>query len=278
MTVSQYVQSCPLSKKDTDQIICYVLDFSQSQLILNRNQELSDEQINTLNGLVQKRQTGLALAYVLQQRAFYRDVFYCPQGVLIPQPDTETLVEEAIKEALKQEDKKTIDVLDLCAGTGCVGISVAKELSKYYENVNLTLSDISPKAYEVFSVNVQKIILQNNVKVYKNLGDLFEKLNQKYDLIVSNPPYINTEIIPTLDAEVQQEPLLALDGGKDGLTLIKKIVSNSKNFAKPKCHLLVEIGYDQGHAVFELFTNNKLSQVKIVKDLSLCDRVVKGCF
>ncbi len=278
MTIRDFLSECNLGKHTAEQIICSVLKVDISFLITHPETEICQDDLNLLHNIVRESENGKPLAYILENRFFFHNEFYTPQGVLIPQPDTETLVEQAIITAKNCSDKTCIDILDMCAGTGCIGISVAKELAPYFREIYLTLSDISEKAYEVFSVNTDNLITEENIHVKKVLGNLFENINGKYDLILSNPPYIKTSVIPTLDREVQAEPLLALDGGEDGLYLISKIIRESRKYAKEKACMLMEIGYDQGIQVTELFRQNSFQDVQLIRDLGLRDRVVKGFF
>lgn len=278
MTIRDFLSECNLDKRTAEQIICSVLKIDISSLIVHPETEINQEDLNRLYDIVRDSENGKPLAYILESRFFFHNEFYTPQGVLIPQPDTETLVEQAILTAKSFSDKTRIDILDMCAGTGCIGISVAKELVPYFSEIYLTLSDISEKAYEVFSVNVDNLISEKNIHVNKVLGNLFENINGKYNLILSNPPYIKTSVIPTLEREVQAEPLLALDGGEDGLNLITKIICESRKYAEKNACMLMEIGYDQGIQVTELFRQNFFHNVQLIRDLGMRDRVVKGFF
>ena len=278
MTIGQFLNDSPLSKSESREILCNVLKCDSSFLVLNTDMAIQENDIIRIQEICTKRNTGMPLAYVLENRAFYHCNFYTPQGVLIPQPDTEILVEKAVEYAASLKDKDSLNILDLCAGTGCIGISVAKELSGQFKDVNLTLSDISEKAFEVFSENCSDLIVEKNIHVKKVLGNLFENINDKFDLILSNPPYIKTSVIPELETEVQYEPVLALDGGRSGTELIEKIVSSCKAHALENCAVFMEIGYDQGQEVKSLFEHNSLVDVEIIKDLGHRDRVVKGLF
>lgn len=277
MTVKQLFDIC-LEKTDsnTASLIFEYEGFSKTDLILNAKREIPEEQCNSVLTSLDKNIQGEPLAYIYKKRAFYKDIFYVTKGVLIPQPDTETLVEEGIA-FLRESTKQTVNILDLCSGSGCVGISIAKEVSKSFENVNLYLSDISGLAYDCTKQNVQNLIKEDNVSVFVYKADLFEKVKAlRFDLIVSNPPYIATDIIKTLDKEVQAEPVLALDGGKSGLDILEKIAFSAKDYLSSSAALMVEIGYDQGSAVKELFEKNSFTETAVIKDLSGNDRVVKG--
>ena len=178
--------------------------------------------------------------------------------------------EEAIK--LANENKKAIQnelkILDMCSGSGCIGISLAK----YIANCSVVAVDISDKALKVAKENAKL----NDVEIQAIRSDLFEKLdtNTKYDIIVSNPPYIRSDEILTLQQEVKNEPILALDGGEDGLDMYRKIIANAKTYLCTNGYLALEIGYDQASDVTKILEDNMYKEIKVVKDLSNNDRVV----
>ena len=267
------ISSC--AKLDAQLIISHVCGFTPSEFVLKAKCEISEDQCEKIKSLVRERSLGIPVAYVTGTKAFYRDIFFTDSNVLIPQNDTETLVELAVKSS-RNLKSKSLDVLDLCAGTGCIGISFANEISPMFNRINLYLSDISKHAYSCFSRNVQ-LVHGENVKTFLCQGNLFEPVeNIGFDFILTNPPYIRTDVIPTLDSEVQAEPHLALDGGPDGLTLIRKIVEKSPAYIKKGGYLIMETGYDQGNDVAMLFRQSGFENVEITKDLAGLDRVVSG--
>lgn len=170
-------------------------------------------------------------------------------------------------------------ILDLCCGTGCIGISVAKVIKRNNPSldIELTLADISNGALQVCQNNAIKILSSTKISWSVVQTDLFEDLkNMKFDLILSNPPYIKSNIIPTLEAQVQQEPKLALDGGQDGLDIIRKIVAQAPSFMENNGHLIMEIGFDEKEDVKEMFSNVGFVYIDAKKDLGNRDRVVFG--
>ena len=264
-----------LSKTDKS-TVKLVGGFSEQFIALNKHAEVPESLCEKILDAYERNKQGEPLAYIVGERAFYRDVFKVRKGVLIPQPDTETLVEEAVN-YLKTISSQSICILDLCAGSGCIGISVAKEIAPFFEKVELYMSDISPVAFECFSENASLLIKQQNIEVHNCKGDLFEPLKDiKFDLILSNPPYIASNVIPSLSKEVQNEPLLALDGGNDGLSFYKRIVQKAPLFLKNKSVLMLEIGFDQAQSVMNLLACKSFCQIEVVKDLGNNDRVVKA--
>ncbi|MCQ2397826.1 MAG: peptide chain release factor N(5)-glutamine methyltransferase [Sphaerochaetaceae bacterium] len=281
MTVSRYLATSPVSKNDTRLFLRYVCGLSESQIFTQADRELSQEEKSRLDRCVSLSADGKPTAYIIGYRDFWRYRFKVTEGVLIPQPDTETLVENAIS-SLKKSRQSHLRILDLCAGSGCIGVSVAKELSESGKKTELTLSDISRDAYRVFSENAGIILKNTGVVVKCYCADLFDAVNVdvrengKYNAILTNPPYIRTDVICTLSKQVQSEPHIALDGGADGLDLIRKIVSQAANFLTDNGLLLCEIGYDQGNEVKELFENAGYRETHIICDLGGRERVVSG--
>ena len=178
------------------------------------------------------------------------------------------------------DPQKNIKILDLCTGSGAIGISIAKNI----ENCEITLSDISKEALEIAQKNcvgvdahidprIKKQKTNNKIKIIQS--DLFENIHDKFDIIVSNPPYIKTDIIKTLDKEVQNEPILALDGGKDGLDIYRKIIEQSYKYLNENGYLCLEIGYDQKDEVIRLIKETgKYKNIYSKKDLASNDRII----
>lgn len=262
--------------EDALEIVMSVLNADRTYIMLNKTRELSVSEESEINKIIRKRIDGAPLAYLINKRGFWRSVFYVDENVLIPQPDTEILVEKAY-ETLMNSDKPRLDILDLCAGSGCIGISLANELVQHGKKINLWLSDISEKAFAVFSKNADEI-LNKEVSVHKVTGDLFSALEGcRFDCIVTNPPYIESDIISTLPSDVQAEPHLALDGGPDGLDLVRRIANDCSGYLKNGGVVFCEIGYNQGQQACGIF-NKVCKNVELFKDLGNNDRVVKACF
>lgn len=231
------------------------------QIVIN-DKEIEESEIIEYNKNIEKIIQGTPLQYITNYQEFMEYSFYVDENVLIPQPDTEILVEEVIKIS---KDKVNLEILDICTGSGCIGISLAKKI----KNSKVTLSDISIKALEVARKNAKTNEVESLVKIIES--NMFENITEKYDIIVSNPPYIETKVIETLDKTVQNEPHLALDGGQDGLKFYRILIQEGMKYLKDNGYLCLEIGYDQKEKVMELA---KGKEVYCKKDLSGNDRVI----
>lgn len=251
-------------------LLAHILNVEKEYLIIHDNEVLLSLQENEFFEKVNKLCSGVPIQYLTNSQEFMGFNFYVDENVLIPQPDTEILVENVISiiKNLQKSCQKEITVLDLCTGSGIIGVC----LKKYLQNVNVLSSDISSNALEIAKKNAN---LQN-VKIDFIKSDLFENIDEKFDVIVSNPPYIKTDKINELSKEVKNEPRLALDGGQDGLDFYRKIIKESTNFFRKTGYLALEIGYDQKEAVENLFKNFKYKEIKIFKDLSDIERVIIG--
>ena len=259
------------------QVICNILNKDKQYLIINSDEEISDINYNRINDDIKKIISGIPIQYIIKNQEFMGLNFYVDENVLIPQPDTEILVENVIeisKNILNEQGK--IKILDLCTGSGAVAVSLYSILNKYYnkEQINVYASDISNKAIEVAKINNKN----NNTNVICIESDLFKNISEKdFDIIVSNPPYIRTNIIfEELSDFVKNEPIIALDGGKDGLDFYRKIALNAKKFLNEKGVLAFEIGYNQKDAVIKILEENNYKNIYYKKDLSGNDRIVVG--
>lgn len=231
---------------------------------IHMKDEILPEQLNEYKGLIKKRAERVPLQYITGEQEFMGLTFHVNSNVLIPRQDTETLVEEAIKLV-----EPGMSILDMCTGSGCIIISILKKCS----GIQGTGSDISKQALNVAKENAKL----NNVAVDFERSDMFENLSDKYDMIVSNPPYIRSDVVPTLMPEVCEfEPLDALDGHEDGLYFYRKIIKECKSFLKEDGKILFEIGNDQGQAVSDMLTYAGFRNVRVIKDLAHNDRVVVG--
>lgn len=247
-------------------ILQVILKVNQQYLIVNEKEEMSQKNEKEYINKIEKVKAGVPLQYVTNSQQFMGLDFYVNENVLIPQPDTEVLVEEVIKLA---KENNLSRILDMCTGSGAIGISIAN----YLENVKITMSDISEKALKI----AQKNAIQNNVYESCELihSDLFENINAKYDMIVSNPPYIESDEISRLSKEVQNEPKLALDGGKDGLVFYRKIINHASEHLNNNGYLALELGYNQSKQVKEIIeASGKFLNSYFVEDIQNIKRVV----
>ena len=245
----------------------YILNRPREYILVHDDKQLTLRQNVDYFKLIKKLIEGVPLQHITHQQEFMKLMFYVDENVLIPRPDTEILVEEVIKLAKSINAKK---ILDLCTGSGAIAVSLAK----YIEGSQITATDISRKALSIAKLNATN----NNVedKITFVSSDLFQNISEeKYDIIVSNPPYIKRKVIKTLDEEVKREPIIALDGGNDGLDFYKKIIGNAYQHLKYKGYLCLEIGYDQKDEVIDLISKEeKYINTYSKKDLFDNDRIV----
>ena len=228
------------------------------------NYEVNCEQLETVENMLERRLNNEPLQYILGEWEFFGLPFKVGHGVLIPRQDTETLVETALPLITLDSNK----VFDLCAGSGCIGITLSK-LGK----ADVTLFEKSDDACEYLKQNIALNDVTARLLQYDVLGKAFDK---KADMIVSNPPYIRTEVVKTLEPEVKCEPVMALDGGEDGLVFYRHIANEWKTALNDGGYLIFEIGFDQGEEVCEILKNAGYKEVKCIKDLGNNDRVVVG--
>ena len=245
----------------------YILNKPRQYMLIHDNEELTNKQEKAYLENIEKMIKGVPLQHITHSQEFMKMNFYVNENVLIPRPDTEILVEEVINIAKKINAKK---ILDLCTGSGAIAISLAK----YIENSQITAVDISEEALRIAKLNAVNNNVEDKITFVKS--DLFENIvKEKYDIIVSNPPYIKKDFMKKLDKEVQQEPYIALDGGYDGLDFYRKIISEGYQYLKFKGYLCMEIGYDQKQEVFDIIkSQEKYSNTYSKIDLGGNDRIV----
>lgn len=282
------LQDAGVSDADLDckLLYCFMRNITRTQLILMYQNVLEDRLCDEYFRLIDERASGKPLQYITGTQEFMGLEFDVNESVLIPRQDTETMVEDVISvikdgalrgESLEGTGRREWDILDLCTGSGAIGISLAKLLTGV--KVNVTCSDVSKAALEVARKNAGKLGVSKNIKfaegdMFAPFGGRFKK--KKFDLIVSNPPYIESDVIPTLQTEVKDhEPMSALDGGDDGLDFYRIIAGEAGGFLKKRGILFLEIGCDQGNAVRELLTEaGGYSDIRCLKDLAGRDRII----
>ena len=271
MNIEEVLQKATIKLKDNNieearskarRLLAFTLEMSKEQIIIHNKKELTIEQENSYNEYVARIIIGEPIQYIIGKQEFMGIDFKVNPSVLIPQPDTEILVERAI-EILKH--LKEPKVLDLCTGSGAIAVSIAK----YVPNSIVFASDISKQALEIARQN------DNENKVNFVHSNLFENIDGEFNVIVSNPPYIKTSEIQRLSKEVQNEPLLALDGGQDGLFFYREIIKQAHKYLEEQGYLCIEIGEDQKEQVIALINNcSYYKNIQAFKDLSGHDRVI----
>lgn len=255
---------------DVEILLQKVLDVDRLYILLNLERTLAEEEINLFDKFINERLNNRPIAYIVGNREFMGLDFYVKEGVLIPRPDTEILVEEIIELA---RNKGPINILDIGTGSGAITVSLAK----YLENAKVTSVDISDVALEIGKRNAIKNNVIDRVDFIKS--DLFTNINEnmKFDIIVSNPPYIKKEVIETLDKQVKDfEPYNALEGGIDGLDFYRAITIQAKEYLNKDGILAYEVGHDQSEDVSKLMDKDGYTNIYTRKDLQQIDRVVIG--
>ena len=246
-------------------LLQYVLDKPRQYIIVYDNKEIDKQQQWQYFVNIEKLTKGVPLQHITHRQEFMKMDFFVDENVLIPRPDTEILVEEVIKIAQKYNSPR---ILDLCTGSGAIAIA----LKKFVPNADITAVDISEKALEIAQKNAKK--LETKINLLKS--DLFDKLdNKKFDIIVSNPPYIRKDEIKKLSEEVQKEPKIALDGGEDGLDFYRIITEQAINYLKTGSFLCFEIGYNQKNDVIKIIEDEQnYKNTYCKKDLYGNDRII----
>jgi release factor glutamine methyltransferase len=257
------------ARKNAALMLSAATGLSPAGLFLHRDAPLSLTALSLLKRWTARRIAGEPIQYITGETEFYGLSFKVTPAVLVPRPDSEHVVEEAIKAVSGLSGPL---IVDLATGSGCIGVTMAKEIP----HAGVFATDISEEALEVARLNAET----NGVKVEFLQGDLFSALSGKgpFDLIVSNPPYVKTAELRSLSPEVwAHEPSIALDGGEDGLSIIRRIIAGAPLYLKPEGFLILEIGYGQSEAVKEIFgRDGRFSAVEIKKDYSGIERVARA--
>lgn len=252
------------AKHDAWLLLTFICKIDRTFYYVHMDEEMPVEQVAEYENVLNKRAEHVPLQYITGEQEFMGIPFHVNDAVLIPRQDTETLVEEALKVV-----RPGMKVLDMCTGSGCILISILKNIV----DVEGYGYDISKQAINVAKENAKL----NNVNATFERSDLFEDVSETFDVIVSNPPYIPTDVIGGLMPEVAvYEPMQALDGKEDGLHFYRRIIEAASQYLNPGGKLLFEIGHDQGEAVSALMKEAGYQDVRVIKDLAGNDRVVTG--
>lgn len=272
---------CMDAKIDSEELYCFLTGIDRLQVFMKAEEEADEEVERKYLALIARRAERIPLQYITGVQEFMGHRFKVDQSVLIPRQDTETLVVEAARTVQSTSREKVSfferlrggkewEVLDLCCGSGAIGISLAK----ICDNIHVTGADISGAALAVARANARSL----RVKAEYVEGDLFAPLEaKKFDMIVSNPPYIRTNMIAVLQEEIKNyEPRQALDGGRDGLDYYRRIIEEAPNYLKSKGYLMFEIGSDQGEDLRKMLKDDgRYTPAEVIRDLPGRDRVVK---
>ena len=273
---------------DVDCLLCHVLEKNRSWILAHQDESLDELNLKKLNSFIDQRKTGLPIAYIIEKKEFFGLEFFVNKNVLIPKPDTELLIEKAI-EIIEQDFQNRISkVADVCTGSGCVFISIAKQFENT-KNIKYFSTDVCHKALEVAKINSQKILRQTFTEenVQFNLADLLDNVTEKFDMIVSNPPYVPRSIVNDLLLDGRREPPLALDGDAcyisttdsnygDGMSLIRPLIKQSYKQLNDGGFFLIETGEYNAHLTREYLQEIGFSDIITFDDLSGQPRVTRA--
>ena len=254
------------SKLDSEILMAKAIKKQREYIILNSNKPIQNKSYNYFRSLIKERSYGKPIAYLVGNKEFWKYEFKVSNGVLIPRPDTEILIEEVLKIT---KNKSKLKVLDIGVGSGCLLLSILKEKKDFYG----TGIDVSQKCLNISKINAYNLRLENRVKFFKSDVDNFNY--HKYDLIISNPPYINKFDLKYLERDVYKfEPKRALDGGLDGLSEIRKVIKRSSDLIKKNGILFLEIAFDQKEKVKKLLKSKGFYIERVLKDFAKKDRCI----
>ena len=253
------------AKLDSEILMSQAIRKNKEFIILNLNKKIKKRDLDHFDNLIQERAKSKPIAQIIKKKDFWKYEFIVNNNVLIPRPDTEILIEQALKLV---KNKNRLQILDIGIGSGCILMSILKEKKNFIG----TGIDISNKSLQISKVNGQKLRINNRLRLFKSNIDNFN--TGKYDLIVSNPPYIKKSNLKCLEKDIGFEPRQALDGGLDGLSEIRKVINKSSELIKRSGHFIIEIGFDQKNKVKKILRDKGFYIKKTVKDLSNHDRCI----
>lgn len=251
---------------DAEILMAKSINRDRNYILLNSNNTLNKSNLDNFYNLIKSRSLGNPIAYLTNKKFFWNSEFYITNDILIPRPDTELIVENILR---LTKYKEKINFLDIGIGSGCIILSILKERKNFYG----TGIDVSKKCIDITKINAAILKVNSRIKLYKSDVDKFNL--GKYDLIVSNPPYIKTGKLKYLERDVARfEPKLALDGGLDGLSEIRKVIKKSSELIKKNGRFVLEIGFDQKNKVIKLLNNEGFYINSVEKDLANNDRCI----
>ncbi len=256
----------PNSQLDAEILMAKTINKNRKYILLNYNNPLNKNQLKNFYELIEQRSLGNPVAYLVNKKYFWNSEFFVTGDTLIPRPDTELVVENALKFT---EHRNKLEILDIGIGSGCILLSILKERKNFFG----TGIDISKKCLNISKKNANNLKVSSRLKLYKSDVDKFNL--GKYDLIISNPPYIKTCKLKYLERDVVDfEPRMALDGGLDGLSAIRKVIKKSSELIKKNGKFILEIGFDQKNKVINLLKSEGFYINNIQKDLAYNDRCI----
>jgi release factor glutamine methyltransferase len=251
---------------DSEILMAKVLDTEREDIIFDRSKNLENKHFEYFKKLIKERATKKPIAYMLNKKYFWNNEFFVTKDTLIPRPDTEVLIDQILK---LTKYKNKINILDIGVGSGCILLTILKERKNFYG----TGIDISKNSLDICKINAKKLKVDKRIRLYKSDVDKFAL--GKYDLIVSNPPYIKSCDLKYLERDVFNfEPKLALDGGLDGLSEIRKVIKKSSELIKKNSKFILEIGFDQKDKVIKLLNKEGFYINSSIKDLADNDRCI----
>ena len=251
---------------DSEILLSNSIKRDKKHIILNPKEVLNSEQLRKFKNLIERRKKGEPIAYLINKKEFWKDEFFVNKDVLIPRPDSELIIEQVLKIYSKDDQ---LQILDIGTGSGCILLSILKERSNFYG----TGIDISKKSINVSKFNAKQLNLTNRVKFFHSSVDNFN--NGKYDIIVSNPPYIEQLCLKYLEKDVVNfEPKLALSGGFDGFSKIRKVINKASILIKKNGKFILEIGFNQKNKVIKILKDEGFYVNKAIKDYGNNDRCV----
>ena len=253
------------AKLDSEILMSQAIRKNKKFIILNLHKEIKKRHLDYFDKLIQERAKSKPIAQIIKKKDFWKYEFIVNNNVLIPRPDTEILIEQTLKLV---KNKNRLQILDIGIGSGCILMSILKEKKNFIG----TGIDISNKSLQISKVNGQKLRIGNRLRLFKSNIDNFN--TGKYDLVVSNPPYIKKSNLKCLEKDIGFEPKQALDGGLDGLSEIRKVINKSSELIKRSGHFIIEIGFDQKNKVKKILRDKGFYIKKTVKDLSNHDRCI----